>query len=78
MSLRAALSYLEQGAWEKAHAIAQADDSQLGAWLHAIVHVQEGDHDNARYWYQLAHRPFSKDIPEELRALRAVLDSAEP
>ena len=78
MSLHAALSYLEQGAWEDAHSIAQADDSRLGAWLHAIVHVQEGDLDNARYWYQQAHRPFSKDIPGELRALREALPPPEP
>jgi Tfp pilus assembly protein PilF len=78
MSLHAALSYLEQGAWEKAHTIAQADDSRLGAWLHAIVHVQEGDHENARYWYQQARRPFSKDIPGELRALRAALELPKP
>ena len=78
MSLHAALGHLELGAWEEAHSIAQADDSPLGAWLHAIVHVQEGDLENARYWYQQAHRPFSKDIPGELRALRAALEPPVP
>ena len=77
MSLRAALSHLERGAWEEAHSIAQADDSPLGAWLHAIVHVQEGDLENAHYWYQRAHRPFSNDVSGELRALRAALERPE-
>jgi hypothetical protein len=76
MSLHAALRHLEQGHWEQAHSIAQADESRLGAWVHAIVHVQEGDLDNARYWYQQAHRPFSEDITEELRALGAALGPA--
>ncbi len=73
MSLRAALHHLEQGEWEKAHAIAQADDSPLGAWVHAIVHVQEGDLSNARYWFGQAGRAFSKDIAAELRALSSAL-----
>ena len=73
MSLYAALRHLERGEWEQAHTLAQADTSRLGAWVHAIVHVQEGDLDNARYWYQQAHRPFSKDISGELRALSAAL-----
>ena len=73
MSLRAALQHLEQGEWEKAHAIAQADESPLGAWVHAIVHIQEGDASNARYWFGQAGRAFSSDIAAELAALRSAL-----
>ncbi|HEY1535796.1 MAG TPA: hypothetical protein VGF76_17370 [Polyangiaceae bacterium] len=73
MSIRAAVRYLEQGDWQKAHAIAQADKSELGAWAHGIVHLQEGDVDNARYWFGQAGRPFSQDMSAELKALSLAL-----
>jgi hypothetical protein len=73
MSIRAAVRYLEQGDWQKAHAIAQADKSELGAWAHGIVHLQEGDLDNARYWFGQAKRPFSQDMSAELEALSLAL-----
>ena len=76
MSIRAAVRHLEQGDWEKAHLIAQADKSELGAWAHAIVHLQEGDVDNARYWFGQARRPFSADMRAELAALARAI--AEP
>jgi hypothetical protein len=77
MSLRAAVRHLEQGEWEKAHAIAQDDNSALGACAHGIVHLQEGDVANARYWFGQATRPFSKDVNAELKALAlAVGESA--
>ena len=41
-----------KGDWEKAHAIVQNDDSELGCWAHGIVHLLEGDLGNARYWYR--------------------------
>ena len=73
MSIRTAVRYLEEGDWEKAHAIAQADKSELGAWAHAIVHLQEGDVDNARYWFGQARRRFSEDMSAELKALGLAL-----
>jgi hypothetical protein len=78
MSIRACVRHLEQGDWEQAHAIAQAEKSQLGAWAHAIVHLQEGDIDNARYWFGQARRQFSQDVTAELRALALALGVAEP
>ena len=78
MSLARAAQYLAQGEWEKAHEIAQADDSALGAWAHGIVHLQEGDLDNARYWFGRARRPFPSpvDIQSEVTALAAALETA--
>jgi hypothetical protein len=78
MSLVVAAQYLAQGEWEKAHSIAQADDSALGAWAHGIVHLEEGDLDNARYWFGRARRPFPStvDIPGEVAALAAALQTA--
>jgi hypothetical protein len=52
-----ALALLERGEWQQAHAIVQQHETQYAAWLHGIVHVLEGDLDNARYWYRRARRP---------------------
>ena len=45
--LKTALSHLEKGDWEAAHVIVQEDESALASWMHAIVHLQEGDTGNA-------------------------------
>ena len=57
-SLERAMEHLEAGEWQKAHEIVQKDKSTLAAWLHGIVHILEGDLDNARGWYKRAERPF--------------------
>jgi len=67
------LNHLDAGRWQDAHTIVQSDDSPAGCWAHAIVHVMEGDLDNARYWYGRAERPFSEDTTGEIAALRATL-----
>jgi hypothetical protein len=55
--LAKAVRHLEAGDWNAAHAIVQADATSLGCWAHGIVHLLEGDLDNAKYWYRRAHRP---------------------
>lgn len=52
----AALWWAAKGEWDKAHAIAQDDDSADAAWVHAYLHRVEGDLGNARYWYARARR----------------------
>lgn len=71
--LRKALVCLEQGDWEAAHAVVQSDESSTSCWLHGIVHVMEGDMDNARYWYRRAHREFSEDLDAEIAAAKKAL-----
>ena len=61
-ALQAALDHLDKGDWDSAHKIVQNDESQTGCWIHGIVHVMEGDHNNARYWYERAKRTFSDDV----------------
>ena len=68
-----ALALLERGDWQQAHAIVQQHETQDAAWLHGIVHVLEGDLDNARYWYKRAERTFSADAKSELAAARQAL-----
>ena len=52
MSLLDGLHLLQQGQWDAAHRIAQVDASDLGSWLHGIVHMAEPDEWNSRYWYR--------------------------
>jgi hypothetical protein len=73
MSLQAAIEHLARGEWQKAHDIVHGDESQKACWTHAIVHLQEGDVDNARYWFGRAGRKFSADAAAELQALRAAV-----
>lgn len=75
MTLGTAVRYLRKGEWEKAHAIVQQDDSELGCWAHGIVHMIEGDLSNARYWYRRAHRHFPQpvDASGEIAALATAL-----
>ncbi len=42
------------GAWDEAHRLAQAQNDQTGAWVHAYLHRVEGDAGNAAYWYRRA------------------------
>jgi hypothetical protein len=70
-----ALALLERGEWQQAHAIVQQQKTEDAAWLHGIVHVLEGDLDNARYWYERAKRTFSPDAKSELTAARRSLQS---
>jgi len=77
MSLRTAVRHLQAGEWEKAHSIVQDDeDSPLSCWAHGIVHLQEGDADNARYWFSRAGRPFSTDVSAEVKALAVAVAKA--
>ena len=63
---------LAAGEWSKAHEIVQKDQSTTAAWLHGIVHILEGDLDNARGWYRKADRPFpgADAVQAEIAAAR--------
>jgi hypothetical protein len=71
-----AVRHLEQGEWEAAHALVQDDASTLGCWAHGIVHLVEGDMDNAKYWYRRAHRalPHGNTANAEIAALKASIE----
>lgn len=52
-----ALALCRKGKWDAAHKIVQQDSSRLSAWLHGVIHQEEGDLSNARYWFDRAGRP---------------------
>lgn len=55
-----ALWYAKKGDWETAHGIAQDIETPMGSWIHALLHLIEGDVGNARYWFAEAGRPAKK------------------
>jgi hypothetical protein len=73
--LRQALLHIRAGRWDEAHTLVQSDESQRAAWLHGILHIQEGDLGNAEYWYGQAGRDFDKrgTLEEELESFEAEL-----
>ncbi len=66
---------LERGAWQEAHVIVQPDKSAEAAWLHGIVHLLEGDLENAQHWYRKASRAFCGPdaVQAEITAARELL-----
>jgi hypothetical protein len=41
--------HLKAGRWAEAHDLVQQDDATVAARLHGIVHIQEGDLDDAEH-----------------------------
>lgn len=63
-----------RGEWNEAHAIAQDDMTDSGAWVHAWLHRIEGDVGNAAYWYRRAGRPvFTGPTEDEGREIASSL-----
>lgn len=65
------------GDWQRAHAIVQQDEQDpLACWLHAVLHKQEGDDWNSRYWYRRSAHHFEEwsDSRAELEAIRTELE----
>lgn len=52
-----ALWWDARGNFDRAHQIAQDDESGEAAWIHAYLHRKEGDAGNAGYWYRRARQP---------------------
>ncbi len=52
-----ALWLARKGDWHAAHEIVNGIPSSMGSWIHAHLHVLEGDLGNAGYWYSKAGKP---------------------
>jgi len=76
--LERAIEHLAAGEWQQAHEIVQQEKSELGSWLHGIVHILEGDQSNARGWYKRANREFPgmDAAKDEIAAARPVVSAA--
>jgi len=49
-----ALWQTKAGNWEQAHDMAQEIHTSVGSWIHALLHLIEGDIGNAGYWFRKA------------------------
>jgi len=58
-----ALWLAKKGHWEASHNIAQDIHTPMGSWIHALLHLIEGDVGNANYWFHKAGKP-SRRISE--------------
>jgi hypothetical protein len=69
-----ALWFAKKGQWGQAHNIAQDMPSDLGSWIHALLHLIEGDVNNAHYWFHRAkQKPVgSKEIDQEWERIARV------
>jgi hypothetical protein len=69
---------LHAGSWHAAHDQVQKDGSLLGAWLHGILHLQEGDLEDAENWYNRAARHFRSrgSLQEEIALFEQALAAA--
>ena len=64
-----------RGEWDAAHDAVQSSDADC-AWVHAVLHREEGDLGNADYWYRRARRSRGEgSVAEEYRAIvQSLLD----
>ncbi len=51
-----ALWLAKAGQWDAAHHVAQDIETPMGSWIHALLHLIEGDTGNAGYWFARAGR----------------------
>ncbi|MEK8046216.1 hypothetical protein AACH00_07680 [Ideonella sp. LYT19W] len=73
------VQHLRANAWTQAHDLVQREASPMANWLHGIVHIQEGDLEDAQYWYEQAGKHFRSrgTLAEELvRFEQALLHQA--
>ena len=63
-----------KGDWQTSHQITQAEGNPDVDWVHAYLHREEGDLNNAGYWYRRAGKPVStQSLAEEWDAIAAEL-----
>lgn len=72
-----ALWHDANGAWDRAHKLAQSQKDKAGARVHAYLHRKEGDLDNAAYWYGRAGETMPQtSLEQEWEALVMALTGA--
>jgi hypothetical protein len=63
-----------KGDWKASHAITQVQGDGDVDWVHAYLHREEGDLNNAGYWYRRAGKPIAtQPLAEEWDAIAMVL-----
>ena len=71
-----ALWLTKKDRWHDAHEIAQDIDTPMGSWIHALLHLIEGDEGNAGYWFRKAGKPAVAATPESIDEEWRVISAA--
>ena len=76
--LQVLAAQLQAGDWHAAHDGVQRHPGLLAAWLHGMVHWQEGDLEDAENWYERAGKRFRQrgSWDQELAQLEAAMANA--
>lgn len=76
--LQAIALQMRAGQWNAAHDAVQRHDGLLAAWLHGLLHLQEGDLEDAENWYERAGLRFRQrgTLQQELARFDAALRCA--
>ena len=70
--------WLRAGAWKQAHEISQNVQTREGFYWHALVHRQEPDGFNAKYWLrQVGEHPIFGSLSEAARPYATLLELPE-
>ncbi len=74
--LREILALMRAGQWNAAHDRVQRHEGLAAAWLHGLLHLQEGDLEDAENWYERAGQRFRQrgTLEEEMIRFEAELD----
>lgn len=71
-----AIENADEGYWDDAHLIVQQIEDPISYWLHANLHREEGDLDNAKYWYHRAVMEYTEiPIEDERQQILQILNS---
>jgi hypothetical protein len=74
--VRSAL-YLYFSALDESHRLSQDIPSATGSWLHGVMHRQEPDYGNAKYWFRrVGAHELSPALAQNAQALRLATDEA--
>ena len=69
-----ALDLARDGNWLESHKIVQQYNDKLSCLIHAYLHRQEGDLNNANYWYRRAGVEMpATSLEEELKHLYTII-----
>lgn len=60
-----ALWHQARGEWNRAHQLAQNQEDESGAWVHAHLHRVHGEEGNAGYWYRRAGKSHARTPLDE-------------
>lgn len=68
-----AIQMIEANNWHAAHQLIQTAKDPLACLIHGFLHRQEGDQQNAHYWYKRAGESMPEnDLQLELERLSAL------